>query len=482
MNLLPLRILFISFLILFANACEEIVWDNPYDANTALGPSDWSPKNLQAQVLSDSQIKLTWEQDEKRIVGFRIERQEYDGSWEQIGEVTADITQFTDTELSVEIEFTYRVNAFTKSNQSAYAVSNTTSTSFPSPTNLIVTAQNDSDILLEWTDNCDFEEGFRIERQKDGGSWGQIAEVLSDVTQQMDTGLSYGPTYSYRVYAFTASNQSGYIVSNSTSTSFPAPSDLTTTVQNETDILLEWTDNCSFEEGFRIERQEEGGSWIQIGKVAADVSQYTDTGLTYGANYTYRVYAYNINNQSYYSNIIELYLLLTVTDIDGNVYQTVKIGDQWWMAENLKVTHYRNGDDVNNTATYGILYNWYTVHDNRNIAPLGWHIPTDAEWQTLIDYLGGWSVAGGKMKETGTTHWVSPNTGATNESGFTALPGGYLNSSGNILNRDHRAYLWSSTEHDGITSWSRRLWYTSQEVTHHSGNKQYGYSIRCIRD
>lgn len=144
----------------------------------------------------------------------------------------------------------------------------------------------------------------------------------------------------------------------------------------------------------------------------------------------------------------------TVTDIDGNIYQTIKIGTQWWMAENLKVTHYRNGDSIPNVTdetawsnlttgaygnynndddisnTYANLYNWYAVNDSRNIAPIGWHIPTDAEWQTLVDYLGGESVAGSKMKETGTEHWRSPNVGTTNESGFSALPGDYRGISG----------------------------------------------------
>lgn len=139
----------------------------------------------------------------------------------------------------------------------------------------------------------------------------------------------------------------------------------------------------------------------------------------------------------------------TVKDIDGNQYQTVKIGSQVWMKENLKVTRYRNGDpiprvtvnsewvdlatgaycacynDEGTTAfTYGYLYNWYAVDDRRNLAPAGWHVPTDAEWQILMDYLGGEILAGGKLKETGTSHWASPNTGATNESGFTARPGG----------------------------------------------------------
>ena len=124
------------------------------------------------------------------------------------------------------------------------------------------------------------------------------------------------------------------------------------------------------------------------------------------------------------------------------------------MAENLKVSHYRNGDAIPNVAdkafwasltsgaccdydsgtgdaeTYGRLYNWYAVNDRRNIAPEGWHVPSDAEWQILIDDLGGDSVAGGKLKEGGTTHWQSPNTGASNETGFSSLPGGFCDRMG----------------------------------------------------
>ena len=161
-----------------------------------------------------------------------------------------------------------------------------------------------------------------------------------------------------------------------------------------------------------------------------------------------------------------------MTDIDGNTYQTVKIGNQWWIAENLNVTHYQNGDaipnvtdsaawwgltsgaycnynnDAANVAVYGRLYNWYAVHDSRNIAPAGWHVPSDAEWQTLVDYLGGDPVAGGKMKEAGTTHWISPNTGATNESGFSGLPGGYRHTDGYYYDISYSASFWTFTESD----------------------------------
>ncbi|OVE79382.1 hypothetical protein BVY01_02735 [bacterium I07] len=196
----------------------------------------------------------------------------------------------------------------------------------------------------------------------------------------------------------------------------------------------------------------------------------------------------------------------TLTDVDGNVYKTVKIGNQVWMAENLKVTHYRNGDPIahvtrtsswqdlstgaycnydnsaSNVSTYGCLYNWYAVNDSRKIAPAGWHVPTDAEWQTLVDYLGGSGVAGGKMKESGTLHWKSPNTGATNASGFSALPGGYRTNDGSFYYIGIGAFFWSSTEDDGNYAWNRGLIYTGSEVYRSIYHKHYGFSVRCVRD
>ena len=194
-------------------------------------------------------------------------------------------------------------------------------------------------------------------------------------------------------------------------------------------------------------------------------------------------------------------------DIDGNEYATVIIGNQVWMSENLKVTKYRDGTAIptglsnseweNTTSgayavydnnethadTYGYLYNWYAVDDSRNIAPDGWHVATDAEWTTLTDYLGGTSVAGGKMKETGTSHWNSPNTGATNESGFTAFPGGYRNDGdGNYGNIGSSGYFWSSSEIYSSLAWERLLNYNSSEVNRYYTNKEHGFSVRCVRD
>jgi len=200
----------------------------------------------------------------------------------------------------------------------------------------------------------------------------------------------------------------------------------------------------------------------------------------------------------------------TITDIDGNVYQTVKIGNQLWMAENLKVTHYRNGDpipnvtdntewenrktgaycnydnNINNADIYGKLYNWYAVNDSRNIAPEGWHVPSDAECKTMVKYFGGEDVAGGKLKEAGTTHWKSPNTGATNESGFSGLPGGCRYGSGpydTYDNMGNSAYFWSSPESNSYSAWYRGLRYDHSEVyRNYCSDKRYGFSVRCLRD
>lgn len=196
----------------------------------------------------------------------------------------------------------------------------------------------------------------------------------------------------------------------------------------------------------------------------------------------------------------------TVTDIDGNVYGTVTIGTQVWMAENLKVTKYRNGDpvsnvtdaaqwsnlitgaycsynnDATNSKTYGHLYNWHAVMDTRNLAPAGWHIPTDEEWTTLIDFLGGDGEAGIKLKESGTTHWSSPNFGVTNEAKFTALPGGYRGYNGTFTGLSAYGNWWSTTEFVSNAAWWRGMSYSYGGVGKDVAFKVSGFSVRCVKD
>ena len=199
--------------------------------------------------------------------------------------------------------------------------------------------------------------------------------------------------------------------------------------------------------------------------------------------------------------------IVTVTDIDGNTYNTVQIGNQVWMSENLKTTRYRNGgqipnvttdntawvnlttgawsyynNDVSNNAIYGKLYNWYTTLGD-TLCPTGWGVPTDAEWTTLTTYLGGESVAGGKMKTIGNAYWEGSNTGAINSSGFSVLPGGGRFNGGSFGNISYYAFFWSATEYDGSVAWFRVL-NASDGLAYRSTNgiKSFGVSVRCLRD
>jgi uncharacterized protein (TIGR02145 family) len=196
----------------------------------------------------------------------------------------------------------------------------------------------------------------------------------------------------------------------------------------------------------------------------------------------------------------------SVTDIDGNTYNTIVIGNQEWMAENLRTTTYANGDPIPNVTDgtqwqglttgawahynndnqyenpYGKLYNFYTVDDPRNVCPTGWHVPTDAEYTLLTDYLGGAPVAGGKMKSTGTQYWSSPNTDATNESGFSGLPGGFRNGSVSFSSIGDYGTWWSTTEGDTSSVWTRGLIYYNGNVNRTNESKETGVSIRCLRD
>ncbi len=194
----------------------------------------------------------------------------------------------------------------------------------------------------------------------------------------------------------------------------------------------------------------------------------------------------------------------TVTDIDSNVYNTVIIGTQTWMTENLKTTKFNDStaiplvtdntawsnltspghcwfdnDEASYKAIYGALYNWYSVNTGK-LCPTGWHVPTDSEWKTLTDYLGGESVAGGKLKEAGTMHWVSPNIGATNESGFTALPGGLRFMWGRFEDAGFIAYWWSSTEINSGIARGRGMDFRESDVRSYIGGKDLGYSVRCL--
>jgi uncharacterized protein (TIGR02145 family) len=198
---------------------------------------------------------------------------------------------------------------------------------------------------------------------------------------------------------------------------------------------------------------------------------------------------------------------------DGYTYSTVVYGNgQEWMAENLRSKVYANGDpiahysevewstygsgiwvhqnnDSLNDNPYGKLYNWYAVEDSRNVCPTGWHVPTHEEWTELTDYIASdsptyysFQVAGGRMKSTGTQHWQSPNTDATNESLFSGLPGGRCLDNGEFSGTGFAGLWWSSTAIGNHAAYGRSLKYNERTIIDVSQDKEVGFSIRCVKD
>lgn len=194
-----------------------------------------------------------------------------------------------------------------------------------------------------------------------------------------------------------------------------------------------------------------------------------------------------------------------ITDGDGNVYTSITIGTQDWLFENLRTTRLNDGtaiqhvpgisawaaatnaaycwynNDVASKEDYGALYNWKTVSTGK-LCPRGWHVPTDAEWTVLTDYLGGVAGAAYKVKENGTAHWLTTTAQVTNSSGFTALPGGYRDYSGQFDRQGSIGYWWTATEENTGNAWYRSVFENYDEVYGSFTNKSFGYSVRCIRD
>jgi uncharacterized protein (TIGR02145 family) len=206
----------------------------------------------------------------------------------------------------------------------------------------------------------------------------------------------------------------------------------------------------------------------------------------------------------------------SMTDQEGNVYKTILIGNQEWMAENLNTGIYRNGEAIpnvtNNTqwatlttgawgiynndsqyeCPYGKLYNWYAVNDSRNVCPAGWHVPSDAEWSTLSQTLDPSSianitgtqsmVAGGFLKSTNAVLWANPNQDASNSSGFSALPAGQRDSNGSIGSNGNLTGFWTKQAFGNAAAWTREIYYYGGSLERYSYDKRVGYSVRCLRD
>ncbi len=336
------------------------------------------------------------------------------------------------------------------------------------------------------------------------------------------TGLTPGATYHIRAYA-----------TNTKGTAYGADSIFTTKTEASLPIIVTGKvsviNASSVSAGGSVisnggdEILARGVIWSRSANPTIDLSTKTTegtdlgvfksqiTGLSSATTYYIRAYATNGVGTAYGKETsISIVMNETgpeITDIDGNIYKTVYIGNQLWMAENLKTVHYRDGtaipsdpltssewlgltngalcyydnDPLNNKSIYGPLYNWYAVADERTLCPSGWHVPTNDEYMELRDYLGGLSIAGAKMKETESGLWEFPNTGADNSSGFTALPGGDRDN-GEFGSIHDGAGWWSSTEVDKENAWSHYLYYSSRSFFPSPDEKVSGCSVRCLKD
>lgn len=340
--------------------------------------------------------------------------------------------------------------------------------------------------------------------------------------------LELGTTYYVRSYATNAVGTAYSEQKTFNTLGAKAPSLSTLAVTNITDLSATGGGNISEEGSSAIVKR--GLVWSTSpnpnlsspGKAEASTAGTGNftvelSNLSPGTQYYVKAFATN-GQETNYGNEITFTTPARLVDIDGNEYPTVQIGTQTWMKTNLKTTRYRDGSSIPtglsdsqwqsttsgayaiygnnaaNDATYGKLYNWYAVADPRGLCPAGWHVPTDAEWKTLETQLGmpaseldqtGWrggtQNVGGKLKAVSSL-WLSPNTGATDESGFSGLPGGFRNNIGYYYNIGDYGYWWSSSETSSTNAWNRSLISYFGNSNRDISDKPSGFSVRCLRD
>ena len=422
------------------------------------------------------------------------------------------------------------------------------------PSNLTGVVGSSTQINLSWTDNSTNEAGFKIERKTGSGTYAVVGTTATDITTFSDTGLTPSTAFTYRVYSNNAVGNSLTYSNELTLTTanvINLPTLTTSAVSSITQTTSSSGGNISSDGGTNITAR--GVCWSTSSNPTISLNTKTIDGTGLGAftsnitgliaNTTYYVRAYATNSVgTAYGTELSFTTLQNstainvpgpnVTDIDGNIYASVTNCGLTFTKQNLNVSKYSDGTIIpqvtdatqwdnlttgawcyyNNTTangtTYGKLYNWYAVagiYDSasainpalrKKLAPTGWHIPSDAEWNVLVNCLDpnanvGSSlsnVAGGKMKATGTIQagngfWENPNTGATNESGFTGLPGGIrTNGNANFQNIGLLGQWWSSSEYNASNAWIRFMNLNSSSALRASNSKIMGISVRCLKD
>jgi uncharacterized protein (TIGR02145 family) len=462
------KVFFISILIYIVFSCSSDNSNNTTDTIPTV------PNNLIGQILSTTSVGLSWTDNSSNEIGFKIERKSGVGNFSLISTTTSGVVNFIDSGLSQNTTYTYRIFSFNDEGNSAYSnelvittnnlpiittnnISQITGTTSLGGGNIISNGGNNiTSRGVVWSTNPN-PTILLSTKTNDGGGNGQFNSNI--------TGLLPNTSYYIRAYA-TNSNGTSYgnlvqfytipILATLTTTSVSTIKNISAicggniTNNGGADVFARgvvWSTNPNpnISLGTKTVDGIGNGSFVSnITNLLPNTTYYVRayatnaSGINYSANTSY-------GNQLTFTTQANLLNGSGLSDIDGNQYQSVIIYGQEWMQKNLNVTKYRNGDPIpqitddniwattttgawryyaNITAngiTYGKLYNWYAVNDPRGLAPQGWHIPSKGDWNDLFINLGG-TPAGGKLKETGTSHWQNPNVGATNETNFTAIP------------------------------------------------------------
>lgn len=374
------------------------------------------------------------------------------------------------------------------------------------PANFIA-KQEGNVVKLTWSQSNTQISGFVIERSVDGSTWTSVTTPSKAELTWSDSNISGGKIHSYRIVAKAGNNRSNEI-SMSVTPVFP-PTLTTNAITNQTSNSATCEGNITNDGGSTVVAR--GVCWSLSPNPTVANSKTTDgigtgvfvsqiTGLTPGTIYYLRSYATTQAGTSYGSEKHFIASSDKIIDADINIYNTVKIGTQFWMKENLKTTKFNSGetipywtktgtrgycwynDDANNKNIYGAIYNFYTATDIKGVCPEGWHLPSVDEWTTLINYLGGELEAGGKLKESGVSHWISPNTNATNLSEFSALPGGGRDCGSSFVSLGQKCHLWSNKTPSGGWVTGIYLDYNSGKASIGSGFDCNASYIRCIKD
>jgi titin len=360
-----------------------------------------APSNLTATATSCTNVNLAWTDNADNETGFKIERKESGGIYTEIATVTANTTTYSDTTAVAQKAYYYRAVAYNSFGNSFYTNEANVMTpacgAAPSkPINLIASAISSSEINLSWSDNSDNEDGFKIERKELGGTYTEIKTLTANVTSYSDTGLNPNTTYYYRIRAYNSFGHSDYSNEANATTKLAGtapskPSNLTGIANSTSEISLTWTDNSGNEDGFKLERKTEGGSYTEIKTLSSDATSFTDSSVSPNKTYTYRVRSFNSIGYSDYSNEVSVKTPSEVKTIEIKLYID-------------KTTYYVNGVKKELDAAP-------IIKESRTLLPI----------RAVIEALGGtieWDANEQKVTINfeGTTIelWIGKNTAKVN--------------------------------------------------------------------